>query len=55
MQKCSDPSGFFAKSTGATHGDEDSQIALSSSNSSSYFLLVITLKGYAYTWTSLPA
>ena len=39
MQKHSDPSGFFAKSMGAPHSDENGQIVPASSNSSSYFLI----------------
>ena len=39
MQKCSDPSGFLANSTGAPHGEEDGCIALASNNSSNYFLI----------------
>ena len=39
MQKHNDTSGFFAKSTGAPHGDKDGFIALASSNTSSYYLI----------------
>ena len=39
MQKHSNLSGFFAKSMGAPHGDEDGWIVPASSNSSSYFLI----------------
>ena len=39
MQKCSDPSGFLANSTGLSHGEEDGRIAPASNNSSNYFLI----------------
>ena len=39
IQKSSDPSGFFANSTGAPNGDKDSRIALASNNFSNYFLI----------------
>ena len=39
LQKCSDPSGFLANSMGAPNNNEDSCIALASSNPSSFFLI----------------
>ena len=39
MKKCSDPSGFFAKSTGAAHGDKDGWIAPDLRNSLGFFII----------------
>ena len=48
MQKHSDPSSFFANSTGTPHGQEDGCIAPASNNSSNFFLISNYLWGLCW-------